>query len=115
MVTLVSQTLNEFDLHARTILGLPIPDITLLGASASAVVLADRDAEDFSITGLAEALALATTETYVDARIFGKPVTRPYRRMGVTLARVLDGDTDTARAVAVSAAEKIIINYGNSE
>jgi len=115
MVTLVSQTLNEFDLHIRAILGLPIPEITLLGASASAVVLADRDCSDFSITGLADALALASPDTHVDARIFSKPVTRPYRRMGVTLARVTDGDTDKARAVAVAAAGKIVINYGASE
>lgn len=115
MVTLVSQTLNEFDLHIRAILGLPIPEITLLGASASAVVLADRDCSDFSITGLADALALASPDTHVDARIFSKPVTRPYRRMGVTLARVSDGDTDKARAVAVAAAGKIVINYGASE
>lgn len=112
MVTLVSQTLNEFDLHARAILGLPIPDITLLGASASAVVLADRDAADFTITGLADALALGNDEAFVDARIFGKPVTRPYRRMAVTLARVNSGNADTARAIAVVAAEKITINYG---
>ena len=115
MVTLVSQTLNEFDLHIRAILGLPVPGITLLGASASAVVLADRDCSDFSITGLADALALASPDTHVDARIFSKPVTRPYRRMGVTLARVTDGDTDKARAVAVAAAGKIVINYGASE
>ena len=115
MVTLVSQTLNEFDLHARAILGLHIPDIALLGASASAVVLADRDAEDFAIAGLADALALAASDTHVDARIFGKPVTRPYRRMGVTLARVANGDTDKARAAAVAAAEKIIISYGPVE
>ena len=115
MVTLVSQTLNEFDLHIRAILGLPIPQITLLGASASAVVLADRDCSDFSITGLADALALASPDTHVDARIFSKPVTRPYRRMGVTLARVSDGDTDKARAVAVAAAGKIVINYGALE
>lgn len=115
MVTLVSQTLNEFDLHIRAILGLPIPEITLLGASASAVVLADRDCSDFSISGLADALALATPDTHVDARIFSKPVTRPYRRMGVTLARLTDGDTDKARAVAVAAAGKIAINYGSSE
>lgn len=115
MVTLVSQTLNEFDLHIRAILGLPIPEITLLGASASAVVLADRDCSDFSITGLSDALALASPDTHVDARVFSKPVTRPYRRMGVTLARVTDGDTDKARAVAVAAAGKIVINYGASE
>jgi phosphoribosylglycinamide formyltransferase 2 len=115
MVTLVSQTLNEFDLHIRAILGLPIPQITLLGASASAVVLADRDCSDFSITGLADALALASPDTHVDARIFSKPVTRPYRRMGVTLARVTDGNTDKARRIAVAAAGKIAINYGASE
>ena len=112
MVTLVSQTLTEFDLHARAILGLPIPEINLLGESASAVVLADRDADDFTITGLAEALALGTDEAFVDARIFGKPVTRPYRRMAVTLARVNNGNTDVARAIAVAAAQKISINYG---
>ncbi len=112
MVTLVSQTLTEFDLHARAILGLPIPEITLVGASASAVVLADRDAGDFGIDGLADAMALATNDVHMDVRIFGKPVTRPYRRMAVTLARVHDGDTDKARAVAMAAASKITINYG---
>ncbi len=112
MVTLVSQTLTEFDLHARAILGLPIPAITLLGASASAVVLADRDAQDFAITGLADALAVGSKDSFVDARIFGKPITRPYRRMAVTLARVSNGDTDAARALAVAAAKKININYG---
>lgn len=112
MVTLVSQTLTEFDLHVRAILGLPIPAMNLLGPSASAVVLADRDAEDFTITGLADALALGSNNTFVDARIFGKPVTRPYRRMAVTLARVDSSDTDAARTIAVAAAEKIEINYG---
>jgi phosphoribosylglycinamide formyltransferase 2 len=112
MVTLVSQTLTEFDLHVRAILGLPIPAINLLGPSASAVVLADRDAEDFTITGLADALALGSNNTFVDARIFGKPVTRPYRRMAATLARVDSSDTDAARTIAVAAAEKIEINYG---
>ncbi len=113
MVTLVSQTLNEFDLHARAILGLPIPGINLLGASASAVVLADRDAEEFSITGLADALSLAMPDTHVDARIFGKPVTRPYRRMAVALARVDGGDTNAARKIAAEAADRIKIRYGD--
>ncbi len=113
MVTLVSQTLNEFDLHARAILGLPIPEISLLGASASAVVLADRDSGDFSITGLADALALATLETHVDARIFGKPVTRPYRRMAVALARAGNSNTDEARKIANDAADRIKIRYGD--
>ena len=91
MVTLVSQSLSEFDLHARAILGLPIPEVTVIDASASAVILADRDASDFAITGLAHALVAPDSATHVDVRIFGKPVTRPYRRMGVALARVIGG------------------------
>jgi phosphoribosylglycinamide formyltransferase 2 len=111
MVTLISQPLTQFDLHARAILGLPIPAITVPDASASAVLLADRDASDFAITGLAGALTPPDAETSVDARIFGKPVTRPYRRMGVTLAKVADGTTDAARAAAVAAAAKLRIDY----
>ena len=111
MVTLISQSLSEFDLHARAILGLPIPAITVADASASAVLLADRDAADFAITGLADALTPPNTATAIDARIFGKPVTRPYRRMGVALAKVAGGTTDEARAAAVSAAGKLGIDY----
>lgn len=111
MVTLISQSLSEFDLHARAILGLPIPAIAAPDASASAVLLADRNAADFAITGLADALAQPNPETAVDARIFGKPVTRPYRRMGVTLARVAGGTTDDARAAAAAAATKLVIDY----
>lgn len=111
MVTLISQRLTQFDLHARAILGLPIPAIAVPDASASAVLLADRDAANFAITGLAEALTAPNPATAIDARIFGKPVTRPYRRMGVTLARVADGTTDEARAAAVAAAAKLVIDY----
>ncbi|MBW8295154.1 formate-dependent phosphoribosylglycinamide formyltransferase [Sphingopyxis sp.] len=111
MVTLISQSLSEFDLHARAILGLPIPAIAVSDASASAVLLADRDAADFAITGLADALAAPDSATAIDARIFGKPVTRPYRRMGVTLARVVGGTTDDARTAAVAAAAKLTIDY----
>jgi phosphoribosylglycinamide formyltransferase 2 len=111
MVTLISQSLSEFDLHARAILGLPIPAIAVPDASASAVLLADRDASDFAITGLAEALTAPNAGTSVDARIFGKPVTRPYRRMGVTLAKVVGSTTDEARAAAVAAAAKLVIDY----
>ncbi|QNO28423.1 formate-dependent phosphoribosylglycinamide formyltransferase [Sphingopyxis sp. OPL5] len=111
MVTLISQRLTQFDLHARAILGLPIPAIAVSDASASAVLLADRDASDFAITGLAEALAQPDAETSVDARIFGKPVTRPWRRMGVALAKVAGGTTDEARAAAVAAAAKLVIDY----
>lgn len=111
MVTLISQRLTQFDLHARAILGLPIPAIAVPDASASAVLLADRDAANFAITGLAAALTAPNPATTIDARIFGKPVTRPYRRMGVTLARVADGTTDEARAAAVAAANKLAIDY----
>lgn len=111
MVTLISQSLSEFDLHARAILGLPIPDISVLDASASAVLLADRDASDFAITGLVDAITPPDPATAIDVRIFGKPVTRPYRRMGVTLAKVAGGTTDDARTAAVAAAAKLSINY----
>lgn len=112
MVTLISQSLSEFDLHARAILGLPVPAaIAVPHASASSVLLADRDAEDFTITGLADALTPPNDKTHVDARLFGKPITRPYRRMGVTLARVDHGTTDDARQIANAAAAKLGILY----
>ncbi|GFE72412.1 formate-dependent phosphoribosylglycinamide formyltransferase [Novosphingobium sp. TCA1] len=107
MVTLISQNFSEFDLHARAILGLPIPQVVLHGASASAVILADRDSDSFAYEGQAEALATPGAE--VDLRVFAKPVTRPYRRMGVALT--LADDTDTARRVAAEAAGKVRIVY----
>ena len=107
MVTLISQNLSEFDLHARAILGLPIPEIRLRGPSASAVILADRNATDFRIEGLAEALSTPGGE--IDLRIFAKPTTRPYRRMGVALA--LARSTGVARGLAAEAAAKVRIVY----
>jgi phosphoribosylglycinamide formyltransferase 2 len=104
MVTLASQDLTEFDLHARAILGLPVPEEIAARPAASAVILADRDSEEFAFKGLAEAMQVDET---VDIRIFGKPTTRPYRRMGVALAR---GDTtDVARSLATEAASKVRI------
>jgi phosphoribosylglycinamide formyltransferase 2 len=108
MVTLLSQNLSEFDLHARAILGLPIPEIALrYPAAASAVVLADRNSASFRIDGLAAALALTGGE--IDVRIFGKPVTRPNRRMAVALAS--GSNIDEARAGAVQAAGRITVRY----
>jgi phosphoribosylglycinamide formyltransferase 2 len=112
MVTLVSQNLTEFDLHARAILGLPIPRIVHHGPAASAVVLADRDAADFRITGIDKALIPAEAGIDIDIRVFGKPTTRPYRRMAVALALAADGTTDDARRAAVAAASQITIDYG---
>ncbi|MBX2993633.1 MAG: formate-dependent phosphoribosylglycinamide formyltransferase [Bdellovibrionaceae bacterium] len=103
MVTLISQDLTEFDLHLRAVLGLPIPEISYWGASASAVVLASKESESFAITGIKEALKAKQ----VDVRVFGKPSTRPYRRMAVALAR--GASTDEARRKAKAAAGKIKI------
>lgn len=114
MVTLVSQDLNEFDLHARAILGLPIPAIEAKGASASAVILADRTSEDFAFTGVDEALGKAGDGCHIDVRLFGKPVTRPGRRMGVALARVDGGTVEDARAAAMDAADSVKISYGDA-
>jgi phosphoribosylglycinamide formyltransferase 2 len=111
MVTLISQNLTEFDLHARAILGLPIPRVRQHGAAASAVILADRDAGDFAIEGLADALVPERGGIDVDVRIFGKPVTRPYRRMGVALALVPEGTTDDARAAARAAAARVRFRF----
>jgi phosphoribosylglycinamide formyltransferase 2 len=105
MVTLASQDLTEFDLHARAILGLPVPESIAARPAASAVILADRDCDNFAFEGLAEALALGDT----DVRIFGKPVTRPWRRMGVALARA--GDATSAVELAKAAAAKVQIVY----
>ena len=107
MVTLISQNLSEFDLHVRAILGLPVPQVRLNGPSASAVLLADRASENFTVEGIADALTASSGG--VDVRIFAKPSTRPYRRMGVTLA--LADDTDSAREMAATAAAKLQIIY----
>lgn len=107
MVTSVSQNLSEFDLHARAILDLPIPAIELLGPSASAVILAAGAADEFRFDGVADALALGGPGKLVDVRMFGKPVTRPYRRMGVALARA--GSVGEARALASEAASRVRI------
>ncbi len=108
MVTLVSQDLTEFDLHARAILGLPVPAEIAGRPAASAVILADRDSDSFAFEGLGEALALGDT----DVRIFGKPVTRPWRRMGVALARA--ADAPAAVDLAMTAAAKVRIVYSPS-
>lgn len=83
MVTLAgTQNLSEFELHARAVLNLPIPEITLLKSGASAVILAIEESNDFHFEGIQSAIA----EPKTDIKIFGKPTTRKYRRMGVALA-----------------------------
>ncbi|HEY8433068.1 MAG TPA: formate-dependent phosphoribosylglycinamide formyltransferase [Sphingomicrobium sp.] len=109
MVTLISQFPNQFELHLRAALGLPIPSIELIGPSASAVILADRECESFSFEGMAEALALGAPRRPVDLRIFSKPVTLKNRRMGIALARSETADEAVDRAKA--AASRVQIRY----
>ena len=107
MVTLAgTQNFSEFELHARAILGLPIPHIYLERAGASAVILASKTAEHYKITGLEKALE----ERNTDVRLFGKPTTRPYRRMGVALVHDdLNADMLAVRMKAKETADKISI------
>lgn len=102
MVTLVTQKQNEFDLHARAILGLPV-NATLYNEGASAVVLSSINARGVEYYGLAEALAIPDTEV----RLFGKPEAFVNRRMGVALAR--GKNIEEARHKAVKAANLIVI------
>ena len=103
LVTLASQDLSEFALHARAILGLPIPVIRQLGPSASCAVLLEGESRDIRFHGVEQALAEPDTQL----RLFGKPEVRGKRRMGVTLAR---GTTlEEARDKARRAAEALVV------
>jgi len=108
MVTLAgTQNLSEFELHARAILGMPIPEITLERAGASAVVLATAEGKDPVYTGVNEVLQ----EKLSDVRVFNKPTTRPYRRMAVVLAYDKVGtDANTVKERAIRLAAKIKVN-----
>lgn len=101
MVTLISQNLNEFELHLRAVLGLPIPKIEVFAPAASAVILAESTSTQVSFTGVAEALSQAD----VDIRLFGKPTAHPYRRMGVALAK--GATVEEARKKAIFAASQV--------
>ena len=110
MVTLSNtQNLNEFELHARAVLGLPIPSITLEKAGASAVILSDKKSNiPPAYEGIAEALALPCT----DIRIFGKYTSRIRRRMGVVLASApIGSDINELRSKCKLQASKVkVIN-----
>ncbi|HET9135845.1 MAG TPA: formate-dependent phosphoribosylglycinamide formyltransferase [Candidatus Kapabacteria bacterium] len=106
MVTLGgSQNLSEFELHCRAVLGLPIAEITLERAAASAVILAEEESKNKpSYSGLEKALSMKQ----IDVKIFGKPTTRKYRRMGVALAYGDPGtSTDELRKAAKMAADEV--------
>ena len=107
MVTLANtQNYNEFELHARAILGIPVPEINLLKNGASAVILANSEKSDFpQITGTEKAALIENT----DFKIFGKPSVRKYRRMAVALAYG-NGSTDELVNKAKEVASSISID-----
>lgn len=105
MVTMISQDLSQFALHARAILALPIPAIHFYGPSASSVILAQGDSASLQYSGLDAAMQQAN----VQVRLFGKPEVKGQRRMGVVLARAenLQDAVDTAKA----SSGKVQIHY----
>lgn len=103
MVTLISQNLSEFALHARAILGLPILHIEQYRPSASAVILAEGESKQVSFSNLESAMNIP----YVDIRLFGKPQISGIRRMGVVLAQ--GNSTDEAVKKAVNGVKQIKI------
>jgi phosphoribosylglycinamide formyltransferase 2 len=101
MVTMCTHRLNEFELHARAILGLPV-DIALRTPGASAVIYGQLDTRGIAFKGVDDALRVPES----DVRLFGKPESFKKRRMGVVLAN--GKDTDEARTRAKLAASKIV-------
>jgi phosphoribosylglycinamide formyltransferase 2 len=100
MATMATQRQNEFELHARAILGLPV-DVSLREPGASAVIYGGMDAAGIAFDGVADALRVPG----VDIRLFGKPEAFARRRMGVALATA--ETTDTARSLAKAAAATV--------
>ena len=105
MVTMIAQDLSQFALHARAILGLPIPNIVQQGPCASAVILVEGESEQVSFGNLKEALAQPDTQL----RLFGKPQVKGKRRMGVAVARgeTLDAAREKAKAAAAAVEVKL--------
>ncbi|MGB0416472.1 MAG: formate-dependent phosphoribosylglycinamide formyltransferase [Coraliomargarita sp.] len=104
MVTMISQDLSQFALHARAILGLPIPAIRQFGPSASSVILVEGESEQVAFSNLDRALSEADTQL----RLFGKPAVNGKRRMGVALAR--DESIEAARAKACKASASLEVH-----
>ncbi len=104
MVTMISQDLSQFALHARAILGLPIPGIHFHGPSASSVILVSGESVHVSFNNINAALQLPDTQV----RLFGKPEVKGQRRMGVVLAR--NNSVEAAKQKAIDASNKITID-----
>lgn len=105
LVTLISQDISQFALHARAILGLPIPNIMQHGPSASSVILGEGSSEEISFKGVDKAL----NEPDTQIRLFGKPSISGRRRLGVAVAR--GNSIDEAKDKAIRASEAINIQY----
>ncbi len=103
MVTMISQDLTQFALHARAILGLPIPSIRQFGPSASSVILVEGKSEQVSFGNLQQALSEPDTQL----RLFGKPEVNGKRRMGVALARAETIDAARTKACRASSAVEV--------
>tara|TARA_Y100000994_G_scaffold173492_1_gene143019 strand:+ start:1694 stop:2875 length:1182 start_codon:yes stop_codon:yes gene_type:complete len=103
LVTLISQDLSEFALHARAILGLPIPNICFHGPSASAVILVEGESQQLTFSNFKQALSRPDTSI----RLFGKPEVSGRRRMGVALARTDSVEEAKSRAIEVAKEIKI--------
>ena len=103
MVTMISQDLPQFSLHARAILGLPIPSIRQFGPSASAVILVEGHSRTTAFGNLHTALSEPDTQL----RLFGKPEVAGKRRMGVALARSETIEAARAKARRVAAAVNV--------
>lgn len=95
MVTMISQDLSEFALHARAILGLPIPSIHFHGPSASSVILVEGESQEVKFGNLQQVLAEPDTQL----RLFGKPEVSGQRRMGVVLARDVSAEKAKEKAI----------------
>jgi phosphoribosylglycinamide formyltransferase 2 len=106
MVTMISQDLSQFALHARAILGLPIPSIRQFGPAASSVILVEGNSKDVTFGNLNEALS----EEDVQVRLFGKPEVKGQRRMGVALSR--GSSIEQAKEKAVKASSSVSISLG---
>lgn len=104
MVTMISQDLSEFGLHARALLGLPVPDIRFYGPSASRAIVVEGDTNKIEMDNLEEVLS----EPGVQIRIFGKPEIKGHRRMGVILATA--STVEEARNKAERAYNKLKVN-----
>ena len=104
MVTMISQDMSEFALHARALLGLPVPAIEFYGPSASRAIVVEGDTNCIEFDGLEEVLS----EPGVQLRIFGKPEVKGHRRMGVLLAKA--GSVEDAKEKVEKAYNKLKIN-----